>query len=321
MRIFIAGGTGVLGKRLLPLLIKQNHQVGVLARSEEQKRWIEKQGAIGIQTDLFDRERMIPAIQGYEAVLHLATAIPRKSRTSPKDWQLNRRIREEGTDVLISATLRNKCELFIIQSVTFNYGHREGAWVDESIKPSVPVPSSVKLSKEFQELNDSNVIMENRVLNAVENKNLPGIILRFGWFYSYDSLNISQFAKNQFSYVGDGSAYWNIISVDDAVEAIVKAIENYRECIGMTFNVCDNEPVKVKDLLTYSAKVAGFKNPKKIPELLVKNYAGTYALSFLKNSVRVKNINAKEKLQWTLRYPTYKEGIKEEIRKFLEYSR
>lgn len=61
MKLFITGGTGVLGKRLVPHLVKMGYNLGVLARSEDKKSWIEQQGAIAISISLFDREAISKA--------------------------------------------------------------------------------------------------------------------------------------------------------------------------------------------------------------------------------------------------------------------
>ena len=225
LKLFITGGTGVLGKRVIPLLHQNGHDLGILSRSEENSKSIKKMGAKPIKVDLFNEKSINQAVSEYEGILHLATAIPRKNRTSAKDWDINTRIRLEGTTNLVNAVLKFKMKFLILQSVTFAYGHRDGEWVDESILPTIPVPNAVKISKEFQNISDSNIIMENLFRDQIQKLGLPGIILRFGWFYSYDSANIPGMVERKFPLTGDGEAYWNLINVDDAAVAITKTVK------------------------------------------------------------------------------------------------
>lgn len=68
-----------------------------------------------------------------EAVLHLATAIPTKPKTSPRDWVTNDRLRREGTRNLVEACRGRQVRAFIQQSVAYVYGDVRGEWLDEDV--------------------------------------------------------------------------------------------------------------------------------------------------------------------------------------------
>lgn len=310
MKLFIAGATGVLGKRVVKRLIAGGHQVTGLSRSAANHAWLKEQGAEPRDGDLFDQEQMIKLVVGCEGVLHLATAIPNKSRPTLADWALNDRIRREGTQNLIAAALHNQCQLYVQQSITFLYGDQQGAWVDETT-PIMSQPGGVLQSA---------VDMEQMVNAAAQQHNLPAVILRFGTFYSYDSAQtqnmLSLTRKGWFPVIGDGQAYWNMINVDDAANAVVQTVNNYPQVLSHTFNICDDEPVPYGDLVAYLAQTLGARKPMRLPVFLANLLLGSGTVRFLLASVRGRNQLAKEKLGWRPQYPTHREGFAAEIKKW-----
>ena len=57
MRVFVAGGTGVIGRRLVPRLVARGHQVTATTTSADKLGLLEKLGAEGIVMDGLDRSR------------------------------------------------------------------------------------------------------------------------------------------------------------------------------------------------------------------------------------------------------------------------
>ena len=78
MRIFVAGGTGVIGRRLVPMLVANGHGVTAMTRSAEKAPAIEAMGAEAAVTDVFDAERLTEAVGAArpEAVIHQLTDLP-----------------------------------------------------------------------------------------------------------------------------------------------------------------------------------------------------------------------------------------------------
>ena len=88
MRVFVAGGSGVVGSRLIPALVEAGHEVSAGTRSEERAGSIRALGAEPVVADALDREAIVAAVSGArpEAVIHQLTAIPspaeeRRTRT------------------------------------------------------------------------------------------------------------------------------------------------------------------------------------------------------------------------------------------------
>src|SRR5581483_3083553 len=103
MRVFVTGATGVLGQPTVRLLVARGHEVTALARSEANVHLLRELGAMPCEGDLFDPNFIREAVSEADAVLHLATAIPKKVAPSTKDWAMNDRIRREGTFHLLNA--------------------------------------------------------------------------------------------------------------------------------------------------------------------------------------------------------------------------
>lgn len=291
-------------------LLGNGQQVVGLSRSPKNTDWLTRQGAEARPGDLFNLEQMCTLSSDCDAILHLATAIPAKSRPTLTDWATNDRIRREGTQSLVEAALRNKCRLYLQQSVTYLYGDRRGAWVDEQT-PVDPHPGGVLQSA---------VDMEQIVLDAVQRRDLPAIIQRFGMFYCYDSGQTRTMfdltRQGLFPIIGDGNAYWNSINVDDAADAVFQAVTNYHNGLQQTFNVCDDEPATFQAVMNYVAQCLGVKKPRHMPVFLAKLFVGPLLVNILLPSVRCRNQAIKEKLGWQPRYPTYREGYGAEVEKW-----
>ena len=76
MNIFLAGATGVIGRRVVPLLVAAGHRVGALVHAPEKAGALTKAGARPLKADLFSLESLRRAIAGHETVINLATHMP-----------------------------------------------------------------------------------------------------------------------------------------------------------------------------------------------------------------------------------------------------
>jgi nucleoside-diphosphate-sugar epimerase len=307
VKVFLAGATGVLGRRVVSRLLKAGHEVAGLSRSDANSRLLRDLGAEPRPGSLFDAGEVIRASEGCEAVMHLATSIPTTPRTRPSDWKPNDLIRRKGTKHLVEAALRHGCRTYVQQSVTLVYGNRHGEWVDES-SPVEAIPGILKSAFD----------MEKIAREAGEQRGLPVAILRCGIFYCEDSaqtrLLLEMTEKGQAPVIGEGDAWWSLVHVDDAAAAFVDAIERPAEAAGGTFNICDDTPVRYAELQAGLAEMLGAKRPGRMPKLLAKLLLGGHAIDFLEASVRCRNGAARERLGWSPAYPGWREGFAEVLR-------
>lgn len=302
MKIFIAGATGVLGQRLVPRLIERGYEVIGLSRSHANTLWLTEIGAEARTCDLFDRDSVLEATRGADIILHLATSIPSKARTSKKDWAVNDRIRRDGTQNLLAAAKEHKTKLYLQQSIVFIYENQHGGLADEN----------TKLSDNGIDYLTSAVDMEEMVRFAIDNEQLPATVLRFGSFYGADSAltrrTIEALQNGFFPTIADGSYIYNIIHIEDAVRAIELAIRNHEDVKGKVFNVTDGTPVRASELYVGIAAMLGAPQPKQIPVWSAQIMLGKNLTRFLTLSTQVNMDAFKKDLGFQPRYSNYQAG-------------
>ncbi len=153
MRIFLAGASGVIGRRLVPLLIDAGHTVGAMTRSDEKASGLAAMGAQPIVCNVFDRQGLSRSVRWFspDLLLHELTDLPDALDDLPEASLVNARIRREGTRNLLEALENLPQTKIVAQSV---------AWTMR------PGPEA-----------DAVAWLEDAVL-AVN-----GVILRYGYFY------------------------------------------------------------------------------------------------------------------------------------------
>lgn len=304
MKVFIAGATGLLGKRVVKLLIERGHKVVGLARSEANRALLSSMGAEARPGSLFDKEQMIAATEGCEAILHLATKIPSKVRTKPKDWRENDRIRTEGADNLAEAAIHHNMQLYLQQSILYIYGDQQDRVIGSQTRIAEKQPYPLR----------SAVVMEDIVNEKIGKKGLPAIILRFAAFYGPDSRQtqemIQAVQKGKMPVIGKGDYFYNIIHLDDAASAVAYAVDNYEGLIGKTHNVSDFNPATFAEVINYLAELTGGKKPGRLPAWLGRIFLGRALVEILTNSYQ----NRTNTLAgWQPAYPSYREGFEQVV--------
>jgi 2-alkyl-3-oxoalkanoate reductase len=111
MKLFVTGGTGVLGRAVLPAARAAGHEVHAPGHAE---------------LDLFHRDAVAAAAQGADAILHLATRIqPLDLMDEPAAWRENDRLRAEASAILVDAALAHGVDTYVQPTVTFLEGAAE----------------------------------------------------------------------------------------------------------------------------------------------------------------------------------------------------
>ena len=309
MKIFIAGATGVLGRRVVAQSVAAGHTVIGMSRSASNAEWLARNGAEARAGDLFNAAQLAELAAGCEAVLHLATAIPRQTRTRRADWALNDRIRTEGTRALVAAALRNHCRVYVQQSVTFLYGDQGDDWIDEAT-PVNHQPGGIL---------QSSIEME-QIVAAAREQGLPAVVLRFGSFYCSDSVQtqtiLQSARRGQLPIIGSGQPFWSQIQADDAASAVLAALTKSAQAIGHTYNVVDDEPARYGEIVRFINQAIIGRAPMNLPPAIGRLFVGSETVRALTTSQRVRNQRIKAELGWQAVYPSYREGYRAEIEKW-----
>ncbi|HZH02998.1 MAG TPA: NAD(P)-dependent oxidoreductase, partial [Myxococcaceae bacterium] len=288
MRVFVAGGTGVIGRRLVPQLLARGHQVTATTTSRAKLGLLEQLGAKAVVMDGLDAASVSNAVAEArpDAVAHQMTAIAGKPDMKHFDrwFATTTRLRIEGTDNLLTAAKATGVSNFVAQSYASWNGVRKGGWVKTEEDPLDP----------WDGTRASNVAVALRHLEAVVVK-AGGAALRYGSLYgpgaSDDQLKLLR--KRQFPLVGGGTGYTSWVHVDDAASATVLALE--RQAKGV-FNVVDDEPAPVSEWLPYQAACAGAKPPMRVPKWLARLLAGDVVVMMMTEGRGFSNAKAKREL-------------------------
>jgi nucleoside-diphosphate-sugar epimerase len=121
VRIFVAGATGVIGVRLVPLLVADGHTVAGMTRSARKADSLHELGAEPVVCDVFDRDALAQAVAAFrpEVVFHQLTDLPDDASELARFSDRNDRIRGEGTRNLLAASAAAKAGRFIAQSISW----------------------------------------------------------------------------------------------------------------------------------------------------------------------------------------------------------
>jgi nucleoside-diphosphate-sugar epimerase len=295
LRVFLAGATGVVGRRLVPLLVEQGHRVTAVGRTPEKRAALEHAGAAPMEVDLFDRERLGRAVQGHDVVINVATHIPSSSARMliPGAWKQNDRIRREAAANLAAAALQAGAERLIQESFAPIYADGGEDWIEETA-PLRPVRYN------------RSVLDAERAADDFTSKGGTGIVLRFAGFYGADAFQvrdaIRMVRKGWAPLPGAATAFFSSIHHDDAATA-VRATLHAR---AGAYNVTDDEPVRRREYVDTLAAAIGASPPKLPPTWLVR--LGGSLTELLSRSLRISNRKLRDETGWAPRYPSVREG-------------
>jgi nucleoside-diphosphate-sugar epimerase len=224
MRIFLAGASGAIGRRLTPLLRKAGHDVTGMTRSSDVARELEAAGIHAIVVDVYDTDGLKRAVMQArpEVVMHQLTDLPRvfDEAQLAAQYPRNARIRTEGTRNLIAAAQAAAARRFIVQSVAFAYapGKEPYAETDPLNVTDGPRVVTVRAAAD----------MERQVLAS----GMAAVVLRYGLLYGPGTwtegpsrkppLHVDAAAHAALLTVSNGTGIYNIAD-DDGTVSIEKA--------------------------------------------------------------------------------------------------
>jgi len=229
MRIFLAGATGVIGRRLALLLRDEKHDVTGTTRDPAKAARLQSLGITPAVVDAFDADAVARAVASArpEVVIHQLTDLPSAPGTPgyAAGQEANRRLRIEGTHNLVRAATLAGVGRFIAQSIAFIYAPGEGA---RSETDSLDVAAEGTRQRTVQGI----VALEREVLQT---RDIAGVVLRYGYFYGpgtwYDtppkppSVHVDAAAHAALLATDKGIGTYNITEDDGAVSSAKAARE------------------------------------------------------------------------------------------------
>ena len=306
MRVFVAGGTGAVGRRLVPQLVARGHQVTATTTSAAKLGLLAQLGADGVVMDGLDAVSVGEAVAKSQpdAIVHQMTAISVAHAGKPDFRHFDRwfattsRLRTEGTDHLLAAAEATGVSHFVAQGYASWNGIRQGGWVKTEDDPLDLLAGTAA---------HAGMVAIGHVEDVVVKAG--GTVLRYGWLYGPGATDdlVEVVRKRQFPVVGGGTGYSSWLHLDDAASATVLAVEQKAKGV---FNIVDDEPAPASEWLPYLAACAGAKPPMRVPKWLARLLAGQVAVTMMTEGRGFSNAKAKRELGWELRYPSWRQGFK-----------
>lgn len=303
MKIFIAGGSGVIGRQLIAMLIAEGHRVVAMTRSAEGAARLEPLGAEVVKGDVFAYEHLTDLLNATrpEVVMHQLTAF---SARQGDPLAATIRVRTEGTRNLVAAAQNAGVRRFIAQSISFVCMPVPDGLTDEA------TPLYLSAGPAIRPLVESIAELETRTLNS----GMENVILRYGWFYgagtNYDPAGTIARAlkKNRLPMVGAGKGCYSFISVRDAAAATFKALASKEQGI---FNIVDDDPAPFSEWLPYAAELLGAPKPPFMAEAQARAKLGDLFVYMYNEQSGASNQKAKQLLGWQPGVSSWRTGFRD----------
>jgi nucleoside-diphosphate-sugar epimerase len=307
MRVFIAGASGAVGSRLVPLLVADGHEVVGTSRSAERLGAIEAAGARGVVMDGLDAASVRSAVVGArpDVIVHELTALggpPPDLKHFDDGFAATNALRTGGTDNLLAAAAEAGVGRFIAQSFTGWPNERTGGPVkteEDPIDPS-PTPASRETIAAISHV-------EQATTDA------GGLALRYGGLYGPGNAIgrggelVAMVQARKLPLVGGGTGIWSFCHIEDAASATALAVT--RGAPGI-YNIVDDDPAPVSEWLPALAEAVGAKPPMHVPAWVARALIGEHGVSLMTKVRGSSNAKAKRELDWTPAWPSWREGFR-----------
>lgn len=311
MRVLVAGATGVVGRRLVPLLASTGHEVVGGTTTPTKLTMLEELGAAPVLLDVLDAEltRKVVANVAPDVIVHQATALANMKfnpRRIDAIFGTTNQLRTAGTRNLLAAAAESGVKRFVAHSFCGWPFARVGGPIKTEADPldETPPASCAKTLAAIKEL--ERLVAEQ-----------GGVVLRCGGFYGpgtsldHDGEQVVSVRKRRLPIVGAGEGIFSFLHVDDAASATLAALTRGT---GI-YNIVDDEPAAVRDWLPYLAGILGAKPPMHLPVWMARLIAGETAVAMMTQSRGGANAKAKHELSWRPQYPSWREGFAHELGK------
>jgi nucleoside-diphosphate-sugar epimerase len=301
MRVFVAGGSGVLGRRLVPQLVARGHEVTATTTTAAKLGCWSSWARDGVVMDGLDAAvgRRGGGRGRPDAIVHQMTGLSEAHAGKPNLRQADRffattnRLRSEGIDHLLAAAEATGVSHVVAQGHASMNGIREGGWVKTEEDPLEVCEGTAAIDH----------LEDGRVAAG-------GAVLRYGGFYGPGAIDdqVELVRKRHVPLVGRGTGYSR-----GCTSTTRRAPPSWRGAEGEgVFNIVDDEPAPVSEWLPYLAECAGRKRPRR--SRVAGPAAGRRDGGGMMTEGRgFSNAKAKRELGWQLRYPSWRQGFQEEL--------
>ncbi|HEX4175234.1 MAG TPA: NAD(P)-dependent oxidoreductase, partial [Acidimicrobiales bacterium] len=306
MRVFIAGGTGAIGRPLVTALAAAGHEVAVYSRNPEKVAALGVPGIVPAVGDAFDAEALIGAVQSFrpEVVINELTSLPQTANplAIKRGFDLTGRLRREVSKTLVTAARAASARRIVAQSISFAYRPGPGVRTEAD-------PLWTDAKGQIGILTGSVATLESNTLGDPE---LEGVVLRYGSFYgpgtyfAPSGLYATMLKRRVLPIPGKGGGIFALVHIDDAAAATVAALDGP----AGIFNAVDDVPAPASEWLPFVAALLGAKPPRRVPEAVARVGAGKFLAYLMCDQPAVSNRRARTELGWSPRFPDWHDGLR-----------
>jgi nucleoside-diphosphate-sugar epimerase len=282
MRVLIAG-CGYVGLPLGAELARHGHEVSGLRRSASADAALRAAGIAPLHADLTRPESLAKLPRGFDWIVNCTAS----GGGTAEEY---RRVYLHGTRNLLAWLAPAPPQKFVYTSSSSVYGQDDGSWVTET-SPAEPLAETGRVLIET----------EQALLEAWRQKNFPAVILRVAGIYGPGrGFYFRSLVRGEARIEGDGGRFVNLIHRDDVAGAIRAALERGQP--GAVYNVCDDEPVALRELYGWLAEKLHLPMPPSVPaDLVAPRQRGV-------THKRISNHRLRSELGWVPQFPTFREG-------------
>jgi nucleoside-diphosphate-sugar epimerase len=282
MHVFLAGSTGVLGRRIVPLLVERGHRVTALTRTPEAFGRLRAAGAAPVLADAYDARALATVIGAAapDVVMHQLTDL------SGGDRAANAELRTRGTRNLVDAASQMGVRRVVAQSIAWAYAPGDGPAAEQ-------VALDLTATGPRRKLVDGVAALEAAVRELPEH-----VLLRYGLFYGEetwyapDGLMAARARAGELAVSGDVTSF---VHIDDAAAAAVDALTWPAGAV----NVCDDDPASALEWVPAFCRAVAAAPPV-LPDDLPPCAGWARGAD---------NGHARGELHWTPRFPSWRDGF------------
>ena len=304
MRVFVTGGTGAIGRFLVPALVAAGHQVTATTRTPAKTGLLRAAGAEPAVLDGLDRAAVAAAVRAAapDVIVHEMTALAglRSLRRTDRVFAVTNELRSRGTDYLIEAAQVAGTRRVIAQSYAGWPNERTGGPVKTEDAPLGPPPARSAVR----------TLAAIRHVETVVPASVPeGLVLRYGMLYGPGTSQpmLDAVRKRQLPVIGGGTGIWSFTEVTDAAAATAAAVSSGARGL---YNIVDSEPAPAAQWLPQLAQVAGAKPPLHVPAWAGRLLAGEFVVTYMMQARGCSNEKARRELGWQPRFASWREGFR-----------
>ncbi|WP_018620740.1 NAD-dependent epimerase/dehydratase family protein [Spirosoma luteum] len=297
MNVFVTGATGFVGAAVVKELLQQGHQVIGLIRDPAKAVSLSQKGMNTQMGDMTSPQTYLPIVPTVDAVIQTAQLGMKGRFTNATKDKINQA--DEAMTLALAKACLEHDKILIYTSGCFNYGDHGTEWIDEHT-PARPSP-----------LGEGHARVVTQLMKLHQKERLKLLVLSPGFVYGPGGLFKTSFydtlKKGQLRVFGKGQNYWSPIQVDDLASAFGLALTHGR--YGEVYNIVDNKPIPLRQLVDLITSAQGVKSVGSIPPWLIGLLIGGPLVKSLTSSFRVSNAKAKRELKWQPKYGSFEIGI------------